>query len=177
MLHTAEGTLTATPPFDFAQSLRYLGGFEPMGGEQILADGTLTKGLRVGDRPAAYRLADADPDALLDAVGQERRARYLRAVAAAFAAANDDWLRAAPWDEVHARLRAIDGIGPWSAAFIMLRGIGRMERLPIGKARLAEIVARRYNGGRSVSEAEIADFAAPYGDYRGYWAHYLRAAG
>jgi DNA-3-methyladenine glycosylase II len=300
MLHQTKGTLAATPPFDFAQSLRFLGGFEPMGGEQTITNATLTKGAWLSDQPVVFRLeehgstdatdlhytlfaaetlsptakqtaathianflglnddlrpfyaigredpcfalvrarlhgyhqvrfpspfenacwavltqrnpipqaqrekqhlvehfggtltvegithpafppadrlAAAGPDALLAAIGNERRARYLHAVADAFATVDDTWLRAAPWDEVHNWLLSIKGIGAWSAAFIMLRGIGRMERLPSGESRLAEIVARRYNHGRPVSEAEIESFAAPYGDYRGYWAHYLRAAG
>ncbi len=300
MLVQQQGLLPATPPFDFAQSLRFLGGFEPMGGEHVIADGTLTKALWIGEQavafqvvasgaddapglrytlysaqplgsdereaatariaaflgladdlrpfyavgqadssfaptlarlhgyhqvrfpspfenacwavltqrnpiplaqrakrrlterfggsvaldgvehwafPDAARLAVAGPDVLHELVGNERRARYLQAVAEAFATADEGWLRAAPWDEVAAWLRGIDGIGPWSATFIMLRGLGRMERIPVGEGRLAEIVARVYNQHHPVTEAEVAAFAAPYGDYRGYWAHYLRAAG
>ncbi len=300
MLAQQHGFLSATPPFDFAQSLRFLGGFEPMGGEHIIADSTLTKALWIGEQavgfqvaaggaeeapglrytlysaqplaagdaqaaarqiaaflgladdlrpcytvgradrhfapilarlhgyhqvrfpspfenacwavltqrnpiplaqrakrrlterfggsimvdgvehwafPDAARLAMAGPDVLLALVGHERRARYLQAIAESFATVNEGWLRAAPWDEVAAWLRGIDGIGPWSATFIMLRGIGRMERLPVGEGRLAEVVARVYNQGQPVTEDEIAAFAAPYGEQQGYWAHYLRAAG
>jgi DNA-3-methyladenine glycosylase II len=298
MLHQTTGTLSATPPFDFAQSLRFLGGFEPMGGEQEIAGASLTKGAWIGDQPMVFRVAggDADdtlrytffaaemisaadkraaeshitaflgldddlepfyaigrddpcfapvlarlhgyhqvrfpspfenacwavltqrnpipqaqrekqrlverfggtltvdgvahpalppadrlaaagPDALLDAVGNERRARYLGAVAEAFAVVDDEWLRAAPWDEVHRWLLGIAGIGAWSAAFIMLRGIGRMERLPAGEARLGGVIARGYGRGKGLTDAEIAALAEPYGDYRGYWAHYLRVAG
>jgi DNA-3-methyladenine glycosylase II len=127
--------------------------------------------------PPAEHLAAAGPEVLLDAVGNERRARYLGAVANAFTGVDDAWLRTAPWDEVHRWLLAITGIGAWSAAFIMLRGIGRMERLPVGEARLGEVVARVYGRGKGLTDAEIAELAKPYGDYRGYWAHYLRVAG
>lgn len=300
MLHQTTGTITATPPFDFAQSLRFLGGFEPMGGEQAIADLSLTKGAWIGDQPVVFRIAErgsadapnlsytlfsaeplssadrqaaathianflglnddlrpfyaigqrdahfapvidrlhgyhqvrfpspfenacwavltqhnpipqaqrekqrlverfggtltvdgiahpafppadrlaaAGPDALRETVGHERRAAYLFAVATAFATVDDTWLRNAPWDEVHAWLLAIKGIGAWSAAFVMLRGIGRMERLPSGESRLGEAVARVYHRQQGLTDAEIAALAEPYGNYRGYWAHYLRVAG
>ena len=40
----------------------------------------------------------------------------------AFSVADEPWLRSAPYDQAAAWLRAIDGIGPWSAAFVLLRG-------------------------------------------------------
>ena len=74
-------------------------------------------------------------------------------------------------------MRDIKGIGAWSAAFILIRGRGRMEALPTGEARHAEIVSRLYFAGKSATAAEVARIAAPYGEWQGYWAHYLRAAG
>lgn len=127
--------------------------------------------------PEAAALADADPDALLEIVGNARRTDYLRAVAEAFAGVDEVWLRAAPYDEAEAWLRAIRGIGAWSAAFILLRGLGRMERYPTGEERLNAIVSRRYLDGREATSGEIARIAAPYGPWAGYWAHYLRVAG
>ncbi len=44
------GTLTAALPFDFEQSLAFLRGFEPMQGEQDIAEGKLTKAIRVPER-------------------------------------------------------------------------------------------------------------------------------
>jgi DNA-3-methyladenine glycosylase II len=140
--------------------------------------GTLTvEGVAHPAFPPAERLGAAGVDGLLDAVGSERRASYLHAVATAFATMDEGWLRTAPWDEVQAWLLAIKGIGAWSAAFVMLRGIGRMERLSVGEARLGAVVARVYGREQGITDAEIAELTEPYGDYRGYWAHYLRVAG
>ncbi len=55
--------------------------------------------------PEADRLAAADPAAVLAIVRNERRAFYLRAVAAAFVDADETWLRTAPYDEVEGWLR------------------------------------------------------------------------
>jgi DNA-3-methyladenine glycosylase II len=125
--------------------------------------------------PEAVRLAEADPAELLELAGNERRAEYLQAAAAAFSGADEGWLRAAPYDEVAAWLRAIKGMGAWSVTFVMLRGLGRMEQLPVGEARLGQAAARVY--GRALSDAELAAIADRYGAWKGYWAHYLRVAG
>ena len=292
------GALRPTPPFDFGQSLGFLGGFPPTHGEQTLAPALLTKALSAADRalifqvqscgeteaplleyrlwaerPLAsdtieaaadriafflsaaddlgpfYALGRADPafaplverlygyhqvkfltpfenacwavltqrtsmaaarvmkralverfgsvleldgaryDAFPEAgriaagaaelpalLGHAQKARYLAAVAEAFVRADERWLRGAPYAEVEAWLRGIDGIGPWSATFVLLRGLGRMEQIPFGESALGRAAARRYAGGRALSPAQLQQIAEPYGSWRGYWAHYLRIA-
>src|SRR6266508_4138566 len=78
------------------------------------------------------------------------------------------WQRAAPYAEVEDWLRAIKGLGAWSATFVLLRGLGRMDQLPVGEARLGEAVAKVY--GRALLDTELAAIAERYGAYRGYWA-------
>ena len=122
--------------------------------------------------PEPTRLAAADPAELLELVGNPRRAEYLQAAARAFSGADEAWLRAAPYAEAEAWLRAIKGMGPWSTTFVLLRGLGRMEQLPVGESRLGEAAAKVY--GHPLSDAELAAIAQRYGAYQGYWAHYLR---
>ena len=59
---------------------------------------------------------------------------------------DEQWLRAAPYDEVHDWLTDIKGIGDWSANFVMIRGLGRMEELSNIEPQLALDVARIYAG-------------------------------
>jgi DNA-3-methyladenine glycosylase II len=129
-------------------------------------------GQRYSAFPEPERLAAADSAELLELVGNPRRAEYLQAVSAAFAGADEAWLRVAPYAEVEAWLRAIKGLGAWSATFVLLRGLGRLEQLPVGEARLSEAAAKVY--GRALLDTELAALAERYGAYRGYWAHYLR---
>lgn len=124
--------------------------------------------------PEPAAMADADLAELGELAGGERKAGYLLAVARAFTAVDEAWLVAAPYDEVEGWLRAIEGIGTWSAEFVLLRGLGRMERLPAEK-RLLEAASRVYD--RAVDERELERLAERYGPHRGYWAHYLRVAG
>ncbi|HEY8597755.1 MAG TPA: hypothetical protein VIL85_04950 [Thermomicrobiales bacterium] len=127
--------------------------------------------------PDAPALATADPDELTAIVGTTRRTNYLLSTAEAFAAVDEGWLRTAPWTEVERWLLGIKGIGAWSASFILIRGLGRMETLPRGESRHGEIVSRRYLAGKPATEAEVTRIAARYGAWQGYWAHYLRAVG
>jgi DNA-3-methyladenine glycosylase II len=134
-------------------------------------------GVRYDAFPEATQLAEADPADLLAILPTLRRDEYLAAVARAFSVADEAWLRSAPYAEVAAWLRAIDGIGPWSASFVLLRGLGRTEQLPVGEKRLAAAAGRLYNGGPPLSEAALGRLAARYGPWQGYWAHYVRVAG
>jgi DNA-3-methyladenine glycosylase II len=127
--------------------------------------------------PEAQGIASAPEDDLRAIVRNEKRTEYLRAVAAAFSGANDDFLRHGSYQEVEAWLRGIKGIGTWSAAFIMLRGLGQMSWLPVEESRVSEAVSRRYNGGEPVTGAEMRRIAETYGSNMGYWSYYLRVAG
>ena len=124
--------------------------------------------------PGPARLAFAGLDTLATLVHNARQADYLLAVAAAFRDVTESWLQTAPTGQVEAWLRGIRGIGAWSASFVLVSALGRMERIPSGYRRLALAVAHRYGLGHTPSDAEIAHLAAPYGPWRGYWAQYLR---
>ena len=298
-MHTTSGFLTPTPPFDFAQSLRFLGHFPPMQNEQALAALTLTKALSINGQTVAFQLTstgtpdepklaytllseqpitediklaildrvtfflgleddlkpfyaigrkdpvfapivqhfygyhqvkfttpfenacwatlsqrnpmansikvkhlltetfggcitvdgivyhafpepaqllEADEQKLLSVIRHERRTEYVRAVAAAFAHVDEQFLRTAPYEEVEAWLQSIKGIGAWSANFIMLRGLGRMDKAPVAEKMMFETVSRLYKQGQEVTAEDVRQLAEPYGSYQGYWAHYLRIA-
>jgi len=125
--------------------------------------------------PEATDLADGPADDLTPIVGTERRAQYIRSVARAFAEVDEQWLRTGPYGDVEAWLRGVKGLGPWSAAFILVRGLGRMERLPVVEGELLAAANRAYGAGRSLAAAEVDAIAARYGADRGYWAYYLRS--
>jgi DNA-3-methyladenine glycosylase II len=126
--------------------------------------------------PEPAQLAALNADDLAALTGNQRKGAYLRALIAAFSAVDEHWLRTAPYEQVESWLLAINGIGAWSASFVMLRGLGRMEQVPLTEKRLIETVSQRYGRGRALSEREVADIAARYGPWQGYWAHYLRAS-
>jgi len=300
-LHRVTGQVTAVPPFSFAQSLHFLGGFPPTAGEQVFEQQAITKALSIGGRAVVLRLQPADPadsstltytlwsaaplsaadqaagadriafflslnddlrpfyaigeadpvfapiirqlyglhqvkfptpfenaawavltqrnrmdiaanmkgrlierygprltvdgtpyaafpepavlataapGDLAALVGTPRRAEYLQAVAEAFAGADEEWLRHGPYDAVNAWLQGVRGLGPWSAGFVMLRGLGHMAQLPPGEeSRRNAAIARTYGNGRQPSPDRLRAIMDPYGPWIGYWAYYLRVAG
>ncbi len=108
-------------------------------------------------------------------VANKRKAEYLSAVTEAFSKVDEKWLRSGPYDEVHDWLTDIKGIGDWSANFIMIRGLGRMEELSNVDPQLALDVGRIYGGkDEQATNDEVCEIAEKYGKWKGYWAYYLR---
>jgi DNA-3-methyladenine glycosylase II len=124
--------------------------------------------------PEPIQIAVADDDEILKLIRNDRRAEYLIATARAFSEVDDEFLKTASDEEVEAWLRNIKGIGEWSATFIMIRGLGRMEYVPLSETRLLEAASKVYGHGNELSREELKHLAERYGSWQGYWAHYLR---
>jgi len=75
-----------------------------------------------------------------------------------------------------ARLRKIPGIGPFSAALVMLRGSGVCDVPVDGEPRLAEIVGRLYGLPGPASASDTARIGEPWRPFRTWIAVLLRAA-
>lgn len=125
--------------------------------------------------PEAPILASSDEEAINAAVGNLWKAQGILQVSRAFSDVDEIWLREAPYDEVRDWLMRIKGIGEWSASFILLRGLGRMESIPSTDKAIADALERVY-GIRGALPADVERMARPYGKYAGYWAHYLRVS-
>lgn len=97
----------------------------------------------------------------------------LLAASRAFHEADDEFLMKAPFDEVSDWLQQLPGLNAWAAAFILLQGMGRMERAPITDKRLISAATQYY--GDSLPK-RISLIANQYNRWQGYWAHYLRVA-
>ncbi|NOK60160.1 MAG: DNA-3-methyladenine glycosylase 2 [Chloroflexi bacterium AL-W] len=136
--------------------------------ENVLeVDGVFYKAFPVPDQMAA--LAPKQVELL---IGNKRKAYYLHAAAQEFGTVDEEWLRTAPYTEVEAWLCSINGVGAWSAAFVLLRGLGRMAHIPPGEKALLQAVRTHY--GDHLKQHDIPHIAEQYGPWQGYWAHYLR---
>ena len=132
------------------------------------------KGVEYHSFPEPSNLAAALAD-LPELVSNKRKTDYLSAVAEAFCKVDEYWLRSAPYDHVHRWLTDIKGIGDWSANFVMIRGLGRMENLSNIEPQLALDVARIYTRkDEPTLNEEVCQIAEKYGKWKGYWAYYLR---
>jgi DNA-3-methyladenine glycosylase II len=110
------------------------------------------------------------PAAVRDALDDERRAETVLAAAEAFVEAD---LSGLDTPTLRDRLEAVRGFGPRSAAFVAFRGFGRPSVLPAAEPRLRTAVGDAYGLADPTAE-DVRRLADRYGDYRGYWAHYLR---
>jgi DNA-3-methyladenine glycosylase II len=126
--------------------------------------------------PEPNQVASLSVDELSSLIHNQRKAQCLSAVAQAFSEVDETFLRTADYDEVNAWLQSIKGIGEWSAAFVLIRGLGRMERLSITEKRLLESASKIYGQGRTLSKTDVQHIAQRYDPYPAYWAHYLRVA-
>ena len=126
--------------------------------------------------PEPQQLADVDSSELMSVVRNERKAEYLQAVFQFFNKVDEQFLRTGDYDEVAAQIRGIRGIGEWSSHFILVRGLGRMERVSVVDQELSKAAAKIYNNGQVLTRDEMQKLLDHYGATQGYWALYLRAS-
>lgn len=121
--------------------------------------------------PVLDRLAELGPDELARFAGNPRQTEYLTTVVHGLAELDEEWLRTAPYQEAFAALRGLHGVGDYTASAILLRALGRPDRIPMVMPQFTELIDRLYGGG-----VRPADVAARYGRYQGWWGYYARTA-
>lgn len=130
-------------------------------------------GVRLTAFPEPAVIAAAPSDRIRAIIRDEKKADAIQSIAQAFDRVDEHWLREAPIGEVTPWLRSQKRIGDWSAGLILLRGLGRSEGFALGEDRVTD-AARALYGVQPL--VEVKRIGEGYGQYLGYWAHYLRAA-
>jgi DNA-3-methyladenine glycosylase II len=125
-------------------------------------------GVTLRAMPELDQLVELDEADIAAAIGHAAKARRIAGVLRGVAAIGERTLRTAPYAVARDALLAIPGVGPFSAAAILLRGLGRMDELPAIRA--IEDEARSLYG----AAYDDAAIARRYGDQIGYWSFYLR---
>jgi DNA-3-methyladenine glycosylase II len=118
--------------------------------------------------PELDQLVELDAADIAAAIGHAGKAARITEVVRGVAAIGEPTLRTAPYAVARDALLAIPGVGPFSAAAILLRGLGRMDELPA--LRPIENEARALYG----AAYDPAAIARRYGRHIGYWSFYLR---
>src|SRR6185312_4259728 len=110
---------------------------------EALAAPLMAGGVRCIPFPPPQRWLTAAEDTLRAAGLSRNKVAHLRSVAAAFVegAIDEVTLEKLPTPEAAERLRAIRGIGPWSAAVVLLRGMGRLDTFPLRDSGVARSIA------------------------------------
>ena len=121
--------------------------------------------------PRAETVASARTASLRACGMSARKCEALRRIAATIAAGRltAEELMALPSTDAIGRLMQLSGIGPWSAALILLRGLRRLDVFPQAdtgaEGSLAKLLRLR-------SRASLSRVVASFGEHRGYLYFY-----
>ena len=121
-------------------------------------------GLRAGP-PEPGRGARAPLSALREAGLSERGAAQLRELARLPLARFERELAALADGDARARLLELPGIGPWTADYVLLRGLGRLDIFPAGDVGAAHALGRIL--GRAIEPPAAVRYAERFAPLRG----------
>ena len=124
--------------------------------------------------PEVEQLAAVSPDELAEVVRNPRKVEYLLSVIAFFSSVDEQFLRMGNYDKVAAQIQAIRGFGAWSSHFLLVRGLGRMERVSSVDQEISKAAARIYH--QQLTASTMQQILDRYGNMQGYWAFYARNA-
>jgi 3-methyladenine DNA glycosylase/8-oxoguanine DNA glycosylase len=130
-------------------------------------------GLRLLPRPEVLA---AIPYHELHRYGVERRRADLIRTAAARAARFEE-IGAMALEDAYRRLRALPGIGPWTAAEVAMRALGDADAVSIGDFHLPNLVAFALAGETRGDDARMIELLEPYRGQRGRVIRLLEASG
>jgi 3-methyladenine DNA glycosylase/8-oxoguanine DNA glycosylase len=100
---------------------------------------------------------------------ERRRADLVRAVAAR--ANRFEEIVSMPLPAAYARLRAMPGIGPWTAAEVAIRALGDPDAVSVGDYHLPSLVAYALAGERKATDDRMLELLEPF---RGHRARVIR---
>ena len=106
---------------------------------------------------------------------ERRRADLVRAVAAR--ANRFEEIVAMPLPDAYARLRAMPGIGPWTAAEVALRALGDRDAVSVGDYHLPSLVAYALAGERTATDERMLELLEPFRGHRGRVIRLLEESG
>jgi DNA-3-methyladenine glycosylase II len=114
----------------------------------------------------------------LEACGLSRRkAEYIKGLAQAIVEGGVDLdsLQEMPDEEVRRVITDQRGFGPWSADYILMRGLGRMDCVPADDLGVRSVVGGYLAHGSRLTSGEVREALAPFEPYWGLLAFYLLA--
>lgn len=128
--------------------------------------------------PRPEDLAQADADELGAMQISRAKAACLIALSEAVASGRLPLDELASWSvgEADARLRAEKGIGPWTSAYVLMRGLGLPDCVPLGDSALAMALERGLGLEARPTVKEVDALMAPYAPHRSLASFHLWAS-
>jgi len=140
--------------------------------------------VRVGKKtycayPRPVDLADASPAEFRDCGLSARKGEYISGIARMVkngALDLESSGSASDPDSFVRELCKIRGIGRWTAEFVLLRGLHRLDTIPADDLGIRRAIGRFYCPGEEVSSARAREIAGRWGEWKGLAAYYLLVA-
>lgn len=125
--------------------------------------------------PKPHGLASASPAELRKIQISGPKARYIIGISRAIADGKIDLegLQSAPSDEARTRLLEHKGIGPWTAEYVCLRALGKLDHLPSGDVGLQKAVQSFYRLRKPPTSARVEQLGRKWAGWRSYATFYL----
>lgn len=76
-------------------------------------------------------------------------------------------------DKVFQELCGIKGIGPWTVKYMLCRGLGNYNVIPVEDIALQQGMRQYYGGNRIQSKTDVFEILSEFGQYSGYAAFYF----
>jgi DNA-3-methyladenine glycosylase II len=133
------------------------------------------KGRRYNAFPEPHVLASATPDEFRKLQISGPKARYIIGISRAVADDRVDLegLRDAASDEARARLVEHKGIGPWTAEYVCLRALEKLDHLPSADVGLQKAVQLFYRLRKAPTSGRVEQIGRKWAGWRSYATFYL----
>jgi DNA-3-methyladenine glycosylase II len=125
--------------------------------------------------PGPEPLAQASLDAIRACGLSGRKAEYITGIAGNIVDGSFDLdgLIGMSDDAVHSTISEIRGFGRWSADYILIRGLGRPDAVPVDDLAVRTIVGKYLGDGDRMTAEQVAEALTPFAPYRGIAVFYL----
>jgi DNA-3-methyladenine glycosylase II len=125
--------------------------------------------------PAPERLFALDQHDLRGVGLSKNKSRFIVDISKEVAAGRLDLesLKSMSTAKAREALLSIRGVGRWTADYVLIRGLGRVEMVPYDDLGIRDAVGIFYKGGGRATSEEAEAFLSKFGSYAGLAAYYL----
>jgi DNA-3-methyladenine glycosylase II len=127
--------------------------------------------------PSPEALAQAPLEAMRACGLSGRKSEYINGLARNIVDGSFDLngLKGMSDDEVRSIISGIRGFGRWSADYILIRGLGRPDAVPVDDLAIRTIVGKYLGDGNRMTAEEVEQTLKPFIPFRGIAVFYLLA--
>ena len=123
--------------------------------------------------PASGELARLDPLALYPLQFTRNKSRYIIELARRFLSEPHWETLTGPDEELVSRLCTLRGVGPWTAEYAAMVGLGLVDTLPAADIGLLRMVRRIYHLAERPTEKQVRELGQDWSPWRGLVTFYL----